>query len=92
MEVIWIWLISSAVVGLLAKLFRRSVIAWFLFSLFLSPLVGLIGLLVFGVVQRCPKCKKGIDKNASWCMYCGAILFETDEELESEPAGSSKQD
>lgn len=46
MEFVFFWLVFSIVVGVAANSRGRSGVGWFLFSLILSPLLGLILVLV----------------------------------------------
>ena len=42
MEILFLWLVASIVIGVVAACRGRSGVGWFLFSLLLSPLFGFI--------------------------------------------------
>lgn len=80
MEILIGWLVLSGIVGLIASGRNRSFIGWTLLSLLLSPLIGLVILLVVGKggdgQKRAPcwQCKEQVVVGASKCPHCGADL------------------
>jgi hypothetical protein len=89
MEALILWLGFSIAIGILASRRGRSGIGWFLFSLILSPLLGLIFVLVLPrrnlqfedvspeTHSRCPDCKELVRKDARKCRHCGCSLMPT---------------
>jgi hypothetical protein len=77
-DIILFWLILAGVVGWLATTRGKGFWTYFLLSVLLSPLIGLIILLVTGGdgQQRaaCWQCKEKVVVGASKCPHCGAGL------------------
>lgn len=87
--IFFVWILFSIAVGVLASNRGRSGIGWFLFSLLLSPLIGLIFCLVCKDLsneksdqqpnekthRKCPKCAEFIKPEASVCKHCGAEVI-----------------
>lgn len=77
------WLLFAALVGALAGSWGRSGFGWFLLSCLLSPIIGVIALLIAGKVQvkdpriPCPVCKEAVMPDALKCRHCGAELTPT---------------
>lgn len=86
MEIFIFWFLFSVAVGILGSNRGRSGIAWFLVSIVLSPLLGLIFLLVMRNLKddserpnpnthvRCPDCRELVRMDASKCKHCGVTL------------------
>ncbi|MBH9742251.1 zinc ribbon domain-containing protein [Vibrio navarrensis] len=88
MFVVILWLIFSICVGALASNKGRSGFGYFLISLILSPLIGLIIVLVIspvaakveeaaiesGEFKKCPKCAELVKREAVICKHCQAEL------------------
>ncbi len=80
------WFGLSIAVGILAGRRGRSGFGWFLFSIVLSPLLGVIFVLVLGRVisntdaptpdthVRCPDCRELVRKDAKKCKHCSCAL------------------
>lgn len=68
-----LWIVLCALTAAIAEKKGRKGLGYFLISVFLSPLIGLI--VVACVSDRnkieCPLCCKMIDVRASVCAYCG---------------------
>lgn len=87
MEVFIFWFGFSIAVGILASRRGRSGVGWFFFSVLLSPLLGLIFVLVLRSLPsdfadatpdshvRCPDCRELVRKDAKKCKHCGCALI-----------------
>ena len=91
MEIVIGWFILAIVAGIAASGRGRSGFGFFLLSLILSPLIGLI--LVFALPAktgmrdeaglpitpkthvRCPDCREFVRKEARKCKHCGTTLI-----------------
>lgn len=97
MEFLVLWLIFSALVGVLGSTWGRSGFLWFLIALVLSPLLGVIILLIAGRANKgdskptpkthvtCPDCAELVRKEAKVCKHCGARLKPELAALEPRP-------
>jgi hypothetical protein len=87
-EILVIWLILSVIPGVIASDKGRSGFGYFLLSVVLSPLIGLIAALVVssnterteqravaqGDARKCPFCAELIKPEAVVCKHCGRDL------------------
>jgi hypothetical protein len=84
------WLVLSILVGVLASNRGRSGLLYFFFSVLLSPLIGLVLVLIAGENKKeienkrmtsgeeikCPFCVELIKSDAKVCKHCGRDLPE----------------
>ena len=87
MEIGLIYVGLCVAVAMLAAGRGRSGVAWFLLSLFISPLLGFVFVLVSRNLAkavdeptpethvRCPDCKELVRRDASRCKHCGCKLI-----------------
>ena len=74
MEIFLFWFGFSLVVGVIASGRGRSFWGYAFLAMLLSPLIGLVIVLVSGHARKCPKCKGGVDQDATKCKHCGSDL------------------
>ncbi len=97
--IMWIitWLIFSFLVAILADNWRRSGIGYFLLSILLTPLVGILVLAFSGKnsdalekeqiinnkLTKCPFCKELVKPDAIKCKHCGSDIASHTQSLET---------
>ena len=87
MEFFFFWFLFSIAVGILGSSKGRSGFGWFLFSMLLSPLLGLIFCAVISNLKhpetvasapetriKCPACRELVLHDAMKCKHCGITL------------------
>lgn len=87
MTTLFAWVFLAILVGAVASARQRSGLVWFLVSLLLSPVLGLLFLLVTGTPQaqrhaepgpsthvKCPACREWVLPDAIKCKHCGSGL------------------
>lgn len=86
-----LWLVLCALAAALAEKKGHKGIGYFLLSIFLSPLIGL--LVVAAISNRnqkeCPYCFKAIDIRATVCSYCCSELANS--RVPSKPKGTEEK-
>lgn len=85
MEIVVGWIIFALLPAIIAPSRGRSGFGWFLISLLISPLFGLILVLAlptrqkvladkdrqYGRVKDCPQCAETVKSAAKVCRFCG---------------------
>lgn len=85
LEIVIVWFALSVVAGIVAHSRGRSGFGYFMLSLLLSPLVGLILVALLpaevqvpkagdGVHRKCPMCAELVKLEALRCRHCGGEL------------------
>lgn len=87
MEIAFLWIALSIACAFLAARRGRSVFGWFLISIFFTPLVGFVFLLVLPSKAiapghptpethvKCPECRELVLRDARKCKHCGTALI-----------------
>jgi hypothetical protein len=75
-SLIVIWLVGAFIVYLIARSKELAPAGFVLASLILSPLIGLILVLISGPGNRAPcwQCRESVIRGALKCSHCGAAL------------------
>lgn len=74
-----IWLAGAVGVGAIARGRNRSFVGFFLISVILSPLCGLIAVLLSKPGgKKCPACAETVKMEAKKCRHCGYELLGFD--------------
>jgi len=100
MWIVFLWLVFSVVAGIIAGSKNRSGIGYFLISIVLSPIVGLLLAAFLPVIveapktvvevdpvethTKCPECRELVLIDARKCKHCGAALTPTTPPTEEE--------
>jgi len=72
MEIAFFWIVFSLAIIALASRMNRNWGGWFVISLFFSPFVAGIFLLILGTAgKKCPKCAETVKMEAAVCKHCG---------------------
>jgi len=90
------WVVLSLLVGEWAARKGRSAAGYFLLSLLLSPLIGLVAVGIVeprlaelaksGKLKQCPECAEYIQPTAKKCRFCGASFAPPEEAAKTTPA------
>lgn len=75
---ILIWIVGSILVGKWYGDKGGNGFSGFLFSLMLSPLLGVLFVLASDPGEKCPFCKERIKKGASVCPHCQRTLVKAE--------------
>lgn len=71
----FLWMLLCAAIGAWACLWNNSFILIFVISLFVSPFIGAIILLIMGRKKICKVCAERVKFKAIVCHFCGNNLF-----------------
>jgi hypothetical protein len=91
MELFFFWLIFAIVVGAVASARGRSGPGWFLLSMIISPLLGVIlvallpsrrGEPTYDTHVKCEMCAELVLREARKCKHCGHVFTQTAGEAE----------
>lgn len=89
MDVVLLWTILAVCVGIVARARGRSGLGWWLFSMFLTPLLGFIMVALLPSRKppapggetptpdthvKCPDCAEFVRMEARVCKHCGCKL------------------
>jgi hypothetical protein len=84
MEIIVAIVLLAAVVGITASFMGRCGFCYFVLSVLLTPVVGLVALAIAGKASskptpkthvKCPDCRELVLKDARKCKHCGCALI-----------------
>lgn len=99
MEIMLLWLVLAVVVGIVAGARGRNGFGYFLLSIVLSPLIGLILAIALpnrlpqierqrelALSKKCPHCAEMVKLEAKVCRFCGHELQPSPElQLQEKP-------
>ncbi len=85
-----LWVVLCILVGAYASSKNRSFIGFMLLALILSPLIVFLIVALIGApdsqkannLRKCPACAESIQKDASFCRFCGNKLEESPKAVE----------
>lgn len=95
MDLFLLWIILAIVIGVIAGARGRSGFGWFLISVLLSPLIGLILVALLPSLKdrptpathvKCPDCAELVRNEARVCKHCGCRLVS---QVDAKPAASA---
>lgn len=88
--VVGVWITGAIVVALIARSKQLPAGGYVLLSILLSPIIGLVAVLLAGGGNRAPcwRCKESVVRGASMCPHCGAELVWPEAEASSPPPRS----
>jgi len=75
MEIFFLWIVFSVLVGVWANSLGRSVGWAIVGSLLLSPVIVGLYYLIVGSASKCPHCKGSIPKDVVACKHCGRDII-----------------
>lgn len=100
MEIFIGWIVFSIVAGVVASSKGRSGFGYFLLSLVLSPLIGIILAAALPSLSqaprpdthvRCPDCRELVLNEARVCKHCGCRLVPVSEQAARNAPGSTDE-
>lgn len=79
MDWVTFWLIGAGIAAAIAGSRGRSALGWFVLSIIVSPLLGILAAMLLPAVdtrphRTCPHCAENVLASASLCKHCGQPL------------------